>query len=199
MMRNIKKAGLLIGLLASPALVFLYLVTFTTNHYDLPYFFPLQDDQTGEYIMAGQDSVYYTADLTLVYTASEAETCKANLISLLPEVCDEDCQLQIMNYMKVREIMEGFTDNCSHIFYGTALTDLVASAEIVNAKLIDSLQRGQLTDMLKLESDKANGAETVLLDGEGRIRGYYKLNDKAELDRLSAEIKVLNHNLTNLK
>lgn len=195
-MRNIKKVGLLIVLLASPALVFLYLVTFTTNHYDLPYFFPVQDESSGEYLMMGTDTVYYQVDRK-VFSQKGGSQCRVSVISLLPEICDENCQRQIMNFNVVQEVINEFPQNCLNIYSMQDSQSYFADQQFAHLNLLDSQQRSQLVELLKLNTTEAKNTETVLLDENGHIRGFFRLSDNKDLDRLFAEIKILNHNLAN--
>lgn len=55
---NFKKAGILIGLLAVPALLFIVLKLFGHNYYTLPYYFP-ELDETGNVVMNGKDTVFH--------------------------------------------------------------------------------------------------------------------------------------------
>ena len=57
-MFNIRKAGMLIILLALPAFFFLFLKVLGTNHYDLPRFHPLRD-AAGSIVTDHGDTAYY--------------------------------------------------------------------------------------------------------------------------------------------
>lgn len=196
-MSNIKKVGLLIGLLASPALIFLYLVTFTTNHYDLPYFFPLVDENTKEYQMQGSDTVYYQIDRSAFISGNKEANCNVSVVSILPEDCDENCQRQIMNFSSLKDVLNAFPGNCLAVYYYGALQETLAERNISKGYEMDSVNRADILHTFKLDTEEAKGAETILIDQQGRIRGFFELSNSKDLDRLFAEIKILNHNLAN--
>jgi protein SCO1/2 len=55
---NFKKAGILIGLLVVPALLFIILKISGRNYYSLPYYFP-ELDETGNVVMNEKDTVFH--------------------------------------------------------------------------------------------------------------------------------------------
>ena len=57
-MKYLSKAGILIAILVVPALVFLGLKFFATNHFKVPYFVP-ELDETGQVKTAGKDTVFH--------------------------------------------------------------------------------------------------------------------------------------------
>jgi hypothetical protein len=198
-MRSIKKVGLLIALLAGPALIFLYLVTFTTNHYDVPYYFPEVDEQTGMVQLDGNDTVYYQVPHQIGSLALFDANCKATLISIVPEDCQDDCLRQIMNFGVVQETIDEFEQNCFTVYQAPTESHKEIPSLVKRVTTIDSAEYVALSNALRLNSEEAKGANAVLLDYKGRIRGFFKLHNKVELDRLFAEMKILNHNLTTEK
>lgn len=58
MQKNIKKVGILIGILAVPTFIFVFLKFFGQNYYKLPYLMP-EIDETGQVIVNGVDTVFH--------------------------------------------------------------------------------------------------------------------------------------------
>src|SRR6218665_3949188 len=58
MIKNTKKAGVLIGILVIPAFIFIFLKLFGNNYYKLPYMMP-EIDEHGQVLMKGADTVYH--------------------------------------------------------------------------------------------------------------------------------------------
>lgn len=193
-MRSYKKVGLLIGLLAGPALIFLYLVTFTTNHYDVPYYFPEYGDN-GEVQLNGKDTVYYKVPEHIGTLAPFRSNCDVTLVSFISDDCDDDCRRQIMNFGIVQETVDEFEKNCFVVFRNEGKDELEFSPTVKNIIKVDSTEQQDLRKAFKLDSEEAQDANVVLLDQEGRIRGFFRIHEKIELDRLFAEVKIVNRNL----
>ncbi|CAH0997017.1 hypothetical protein EMA8858_03154 [Emticicia aquatica] len=58
MQKNTAKVGILIGILAVPTFIFVFLKLFGQNYYTLPYFMP-EIDETGQVIVKGADTVFH--------------------------------------------------------------------------------------------------------------------------------------------
>ncbi len=58
MRKNINKVGILIGILAVPAFIFVFLRLFGHNYFKLPYLMP-EIDATGQVVMSGADTVFH--------------------------------------------------------------------------------------------------------------------------------------------
>lgn len=209
-MINFRKAGLLILTLVIPALVFVFLKLFATNHYDLPYYHP-QFTATGDITLNNGDTVFYKVpEITLKKTDGNSFVAKLGdgkmtVVNFLPQACDDSCKIVL-----------GQVDRISALTESIPNLQLLTLAENWNGKnasypvLMDSKNWLVLTGsteevaevckrVLKMETKvpkaKTNSLESklVLIDTKGQIRGYYNLSDLEETDRLMGEIKILDY------
>ncbi len=199
-MFDIRKAGMLIVLLALPAFFFLFLRTCATNHYDLPYFHPLADS-AGRVIFDGKDTVYYQVSgvlgvtlggdtvtsrvlggkITAFYLGgdSDGENRLSEYKSRLVEILANERDFQLLERIRSGHDGSGEVPAVIRVESGTGL--------------------GSWESILKI--DEKNGSagtlyensSLVLVDGERYIRGYYDLSDTDDFDRAAAEIKILSY------
>jgi protein SCO1/2 len=209
-MINFRKAGLLIVTLVIPALVFVFLKYFGTNHYDLPHFFPVKDN-TGKIVVKQGDTLFYKVPVIRLNNTDGKSIAltpgrgKITVVGYLPEHCLNTCQVVLGQMQRVFDMKE-------HIANLQLLTladkwngveDIYP--ESLNTKGWEVLtgSEGQVkrvwNDALKLLTEvpesKTNALETklVLIDEDGHIRGYYNASDVEETNRLMAEIKILDY------
>jgi len=208
-MINFRKAGLLIVTLVIPALVFVFLKLFATNHYDLPRYHP-QLDSSGRVMVNYEDTLFYMVPGIHLKNVSGNPVTenfgkgKISVVGYLPENCDETCKIVLDQVARVFALKEnipnltlftiaekwasknsGYPDG----FNSDNWPVITGSREEVNHAL----------ELLKFETNvpkaKTNSIESklVLIDVNGHIRGYYNLADVEETDRLMAEIKILDY------
>ncbi|REA59910.1 hypothetical protein DSL64_16520 [Dyadobacter luteus] len=191
MIKKYVKAGLLIVTLVIPALVFGFLRFFTTNHYNIPYFHPVKN-AAGQIKVERGDTVFYALPDIGGYKFRD----KLTVISYFEPNCVDSCEVMHDNLDRIYGLTEGIKD----------LNVMLVSDTIVDAsvrgwkdgwrsvKLVD----GDRTSVLLWDyqdpgktvvGDRDN--RWILIDKEGRIRGYYNGASHDETDRLMAEIKIL--------
>lgn len=200
-MFDIRKAGMLIVLLAFPAFFFLFLKTCGTNHYDLPYFHPLADS-AGRVVFDGTDTVYYQVSgvlgvtprgdtvtsrllkgkITAFYLGGSSDPVKDSRLSE-----DKSRLLEILSNEKDFQLLER-----------TVEQDVEAGGPAL-IKIKSGSAPYRWEEILKIgekpgpEGTLYAAGSLVLVDGQGYIRGYYDLSDTDDFDRAIAEIKVLSY------
>ncbi len=200
-MFDIRKAGMLIVLLAFPAFFFLFLKTCGTNHYDLPYFHPLADS-AGRVVLNGTDTAYYRVSGVLGVTP-RGDTVTSGLLGdkisafYLGGSHDPagENRLSEDNKSRLLEILSGEKD--------FQLLEITGEQDAEVGAALIKIRSGSVPDRWEevLKIDEKPGSEgtlyasssLVLVDGEGYIRGYYDLSDTDDFDRAIAEIKVLSY------
>ena len=209
-MINFRKAGLLIITLVIPALVFVFLKLFATNHYDLPHYFPVTDT-AGKIVVNNGDTLFYKVPgIRLKNTSGnmiseDFGNGQVTVVGYLPEHCLATCEIvlgqvervfslrQTIPYLNVVTLADKW-DRTNKNYPQTLNTKgwkvLTGSEEEVKNAWNDKLKL-----LTEIAGSKTNSLETklVLIDGEGHIRGYYNASDSEETDRLMAEIKILDY------
>lgn len=193
-MLKLKRAGMLIFLLAFPALFFLFLRSCGTNHYDLPYFHPVTD-ANGQ--IAGSDTVYYQLSGPIGITPGgdtvQAEELDGKINVFLygiPAAGTSSTRWET-NRNRLLDVMSG-EDDCQFL-ESESVTDTNTAPRVIRLK--EPADSWKI--LLKLDKTPALGrtfspnSSLILVDGARRIRGYYDLTDSDELDRAMAEIKIL--------
>lgn len=201
-MFDIRKAGMLIVLLAFPAFFFLFLKTCGTNHYDLPYFHPLADS-AGRVVFDGADTVYYQVSgvlgvtprgdtvtsrrlegkITAFYLGGSSDPVKENRLSE-----DRSRLLEILSGEKDFQLLERTGEQDVEAGGGPALITIKSGSAPDHWEEV--LKIGEKPGP---EGTLYAAGSLVLVDGEGYIRGYYDLSDTDDFDRAIAEIKVLSY------
>jgi hypothetical protein len=74
-----------------------------------------------------------------------------------------------------------------------ALSELVEDEGFTNLNVLslNNLPTKKLTDFKKCTLFLRDPWNAVLIDNQKRIRGYYKIGDRNEMDRLEVELKIL--------
>lgn len=209
-MNRFFKAGLLVLTLVIPALIFVLLQLFATNHYAIPFFNPAVDN-VGNIQMIGKDTVFQKQlhlsfkDLTVDSTISLDLEGKYNLINYLPSHCVENCDL-LLDQLKRIYALNSEIENLRIITFSDSLAinkvlfDKIHQTSSWNTYVISKDTRDQLfvdsllfdrQNILVRTSFPSN--QLVLIDDMGYFRGYYKMDDLDESERLMAELKVLKY------
>jgi protein SCO1/2 len=204
-MSKYKKAGFLIALLVVPVFIFLFLKGFTTNHFDLPYFRPLME---GGQVKIGVDGdTLYRPVAGLLFkdnavVVSEAELKdRYTVIGRVIDTVDAPSKMILTNLGRIY----GLATSVPAVRIVT-LTNVGGQVQ----SSLDSPRDGWRVWEGDVESVAAATRELdlgildeqqtipvnnrlVLVDKFGFIRGYYNGLQPAEIDRLMAEIKILEY------
>jgi protein SCO1/2 len=209
-MINFRKAGLLIATLVIPALIFVFLKLFATNHYDLPYYHP-EINAEGSVIVNNGDTLFYTVpSIALMKPDSSAGTAvfgqgKMTLAGYLPEICDDSCKLYLNQLARLSTLGESIDNlqfltiaqkwNAANADYPEGINTPGWPVLTGTDAEIDSILRNVLKLQTNIPGQKTNSLESklVLIDTHGHVRGYYNAADAEEADRLMGEIKILDY------
>lgn len=200
-MKNYPKAGLLIVTLVIPALIFVLLKLFATNHYILPYFVPERDAQ-GAIRLQNGDTLFHEVSATCGAFDSTRFIGATTVIHYLPAECDDSCKLAISEIERIA----GLKSEISDVQILTVVTDGVDPSKALPAgKPGWKMVRGTVQEIdscylkeLGMDLDTAGSYPgLVLVDEASHVRGYYKSGKREETDRLMAEIKILDYEKKN--
>lgn len=211
-MQKYIKAGLLIVVLVVPALIFIFLQSYTANHFDLPYYVPLQNPETKHVLLNGQDTVFYqvkdfsltSVDSNSVIT-SEQLRGKTVVMSAFKSPCDAVCDKTLSELTRVSGLHQAYPSLSilTIINESQKLSDKITSYQKAGwqvAAVRDSTFQNVVQGNFRLFPENTN-EQTIsvnnrlsLIDGEGFIRGYYDAGKTEEVERLLAEIRVLEYN-----
>ncbi len=219
--RKILKAGILVALLGIPALSFVFLKIFGSNSFDLPHYFPQIGDDGEVVIVAGDTVFTKVPEFTLVGTKGDSVAIKegkVRVVNFFFSRCGTICPIINTSLIKVAEVFKKddrvefvgitidpvfdtpdilkqyseaiggkglnyqFLTGDKKEIYGLAIEGFklpVADASEYDRNIKD-------IDEMFIHSDKV-----LLIDNQGYVRGIYGGTDKADVDRLKVEIKVL--------
>lgn len=204
--------------LAFPVLIFLFLKIFTTNHYDLPYYVPMIDSVRNEVVINEGDTVFYQlGDFRLITTSNETLTSnqlrgKMTVVSSIRLSNVDGYEKVIGELVRINKLSESYPE----LMILTLIPEkgTIIEAELEKRKVVseswkvvsvpDSTKQKYLDTIFHL-SEKVAVPQTIslnnrlsLVDASGYIRGYYNALDPEDIDRLMAEIKILDYS-KNLK
>lgn len=165
-MQKFIKAGMLTLVLVLPALVILFLHGFAENHFQLPYLIPLTDS-SGKVSMNGKD--------TLFYQVPNTDGDQIKIISFISKNASNQLKQQ---YSRVEKLASG----------DVILENIVGSE--TEREAIQTYRVSPLKKEKSLETIPYN-EQFVLLDKKGYIRGFYDGTNPEDVDRLTAEVKIL--------
>ncbi len=198
-MRKFPKAGLLIVTLVIPALIFVLLKLFATNHYILPYFVP-EKDGNGAIIVQNGDTLFHKVSADCGIFSGVNLDGRLTLVSRMPSHCGEPCEraadeLERLAALKTEipelQILVIATDTARSGNWQSVKAD---SAIVANCFLKELSDAGKGSDVLN-----GPAGQIVLIDHEKHVRGFYKAANVEETDRLMAEIKILDYEKKNEK
>jgi protein SCO1/2 len=208
-MNKFTKAGLLIVTLVIPALIFTFLRFFATNHYNIPYFHP-ELDQNGNVIVDTRgDTIFYKVsglkanDLKGTPLSEEIFKGKWTVANYVPALCGDTCGIVLNQLERIHNLgadIQSLTlltlldsnqgNKAGTQWYSSKDRWIIANVtEAERSTLLD----GVLRLNTNIPKAKTNSVETklVLVDKQGYIRGYYDGADPEDINRLMAEIKIL--------
>lgn len=198
-MKIFPKAGLLIVTLVIPALIFVLLKLFATNHYVLPYYVP-ERDGNGAITVQNGDTLFHRVSADCGVFGGVNLDGRLTLVSRMPSHCGEPCEratdeLERLAALKAEnpelQILVVATDTVRKGNWQSVKADSAIIAGCFSKELSDT-EKG---------SEAVNGpaGQFVLIDREKHVRGFYNAADAAETDRVMAEIKILDYEKKNEK
>lgn len=201
-MKNFPKAGLLIVTLVIPALIFVMLRLFATNHYDLPYFNP-QVDSDGKVVIVNGDTIFQKRETLPLASGDYKLKNDISVISFLPKDCSDTCMLVLSNLKRIYDMR---SEENSLIIKTLSEDSVLKSStfpEELGKKGWEALKATdtEVGNILHLESTSLKDkpelypieSRLMLIDSKGYTRGFYNGADSEEIDRLMAEVKILNY------
>jgi protein SCO1/2 len=204
--------------LAFPVLIFLFLKIFTTNHYDLPYYVPMIDSVSNAVVMNEGDTVFYQLnDFSLITTSNEPLTSdqlrgKMMVLSSIRLANVDGYDKVLGELVRINKLSESYPE----LIILTLIPEKEngIKTELEKRRVVSELWKViSVTDSSQYEyvdkifhlSEKAGMHQTIssnnrlsLVDASGYTRGYYNALDPEDIDRLMAEIKILDYS-KNLK
>lgn len=207
-MSKYKKAGFLIALLVIPVFIFLFLKGFTTNHFNLPYFRPVIE--SGGVKLGSEGDTIYQPVVGWQFVdkdkAVSEQSLKGNYVVVWRNIDSIDAparkiftnlgrvhglgtsisDLRIISITNVASEVDSFLSSLGYA--DTQWRVWGNDGEIVK-KVTTDLDRGMTEDQQTIPENN----RLVLIDKSGFVRGYYNGLQPAEIDRLMAEIKILDY------
>lgn len=203
------KTGILIVLLVVPVLIFLFLKGFTTNQYALPYYVPARDSATNQILTQEGDTVFYQIRDFSLETINKGKITRKDIagqvtvVSAVTESCSEACLKGLNQLNRVSALHKNNFPIGVFVLVqrDDQLLDPVQQRSGPAWRIItgsDSLIKHHIDNTFRLSEKIANPEpsrfQCCLIDEKGYIRGYYDVSDPEEVDRLLAEIKILEYN-----
>jgi protein SCO1 len=161
-MKKYFKAGMLTLLLVLPAFIILFLHGFAENHFKLPYLVP-KLDTNGSVIMNKKDTVFYQ----------------------IPDGSSN--KIQVIGF---------FADSAVAIAQQMMRVERLRMSDVVIKRVGEEKVALEKYKPMSLEKKKPKKTilyheQFMLIDKQGYIRGRYDATDPVDVDRLLAEIKIL--------
>ncbi|OJJ16463.1 SCO family protein [marine bacterium AO1-C] len=217
-MNKIVKAGVLIILLALPVFLYLFLKVFGQNKYSLPVYYPMGVDSVKVDGKWKVDSVYHKitpfefTNQDNKKVSSESVKDKIYVADFFFTRCGSICPKMSSQLTRVQEAFKGeqnvkilsFSIDPEHDSVDI-LKNYAAQYKAVSGqwhfltgdkhKIYDLGQKGFKIPVGKEEEvvtpDYFHSSRLMLVDKQGRIRGYYNGVSRDDVDKLILEIKVL--------
>ncbi|MEZ4901403.1 MAG: hypothetical protein R2822_06395 [Spirosomataceae bacterium] len=165
-MKSYLKAGILTLVLVVPAFLVLFLHSFGENHFQLPYLVPLTDS-SGKVSMNGKDTLFY-----------RLPNKNQNTIEIVGFMGSDEP----LSKKEALAMLEKMASN------EVVITKIASdSAEVIARKIY----RVQPIKKAKPNKTISYDEQFLLIDKQGFIRGNYDATSPEEVDRLSAEVKIL--------
>jgi len=199
-MKNFSKAGLLIITLVTPALIFVFLTYFGTNHYVLPYYNPTIN-RTGQVEIENGDTLFRKISEIKLKAAKTNVIGKLTVVNYLPETCKDSCLLMLAQLERINNLTSDIPDLVILSLTKTVKKKSDYSDElgkggwkVLSANKDESMN--VLHNQLGLQTNSFEN-RLVLIDKQGFTRGFYNGADSEDADRLMAEIKILQYEYRN--
>ena len=219
---RILKVMVLVCILLIPVLIILFLKGFTQNQYDIPIFFEtgVEDPFGACGHEAGQQ--HYIPDFTFVsqdstWVGRDDMEGKVTIVDFFFTSCPSICPIMSSEMERVQDI---FRDEDMVQIYSVTIDPDHDTPEILSEyaeehgakpgkwfflhgpkeKAYDLVRCGfalPIVDGLGNPDEFVHSDKFVLVDGQGRIRGYYSGTSREEVDELILETRILLHGVAN--
>jgi protein SCO1/2 len=207
-MKKYRKAGLLICTLVIPALIFTFLNFFATNHYTIPFYHPLTNAD-GTVKVLKDDTLFYSVGGFAARLQNGSSLPphpfkeKLTVINYVSEACDDSCQSMQNNLERIYSLRSQIpllqlVTVCDSITDDIKLTPAFANRNgwllaKVKPEDLETIQNQVLKFDTRIPKAKNNSVQSklIFIDKNETIRGYYNGYDPEEINRLMAEIKIL--------
>lgn len=207
-MSKYKKAGFLIALLVIPVFIFLFLKGFTTNHFDLPYFRPVIE--SGEAKLGSDGDTLYQPVAGWQFVdkdkAVSEQSLKGNYVVVWRSVNRIDAperkiftnlgrvqglgtSISDLRIITLTNVASEVDSSLSSLGYEDTRWRVWENEREIVKQVTTDLDRGMTEDQQTIPENN----RLVLVDKSGFVRGYYNGLQPAEIDRLMAEIKILDY------
>lgn len=206
-MQKTRKIGLLIILLAIPIFFILFFELFSTSHYAVPVFYENGIDSLTackSSQAAHRVKPLLTSDVAdpQLQPPSHQFIDAVQIVYVLPTDCEDACVNILEELARVQGVLENQAPPQIILIASPDSPSLTVVSEKyqpsqLNWLLLEGTER-QYPSFLQCElvlprTDIPLYETFVLVDRLGQIRGYYQGTDPAEVDRLIAEIRVLEY------
>lgn len=189
-MNKITKGLLLFTALILPVFVFVFLKMFGENQFDIPVF---NHTDISPEVNCDDSSIPHVVGELKIKDVVISTSQVANIYHIFDVTTNE---LEMKGLMIVKDRLESKYATIHSI----GLSDSTNSIETLSNKYqIDGLWKiynadeQSLRDFVNCELMITGDESLVLVDNEGKIRGYYNGSDGEETDRLILESKILNY------
>ena len=176
-----KKSSLFVLiLLVFPVIVVVFLHNFGVNRFDIPVFHEKYTEELPECVKNRDFPIKITkSDVGFI---PDSDSLKIVLIADL----ENNLSIDKLQGLRLCSKIEG-----KPISVLTIYSENPVELSCGRTHKMERKQLGEVSSCLFLIP---KGNNTVLLDGKGRVRGYYNCNDREETDRLAIEIDILIQN-----
>jgi protein SCO1/2 len=213
---RILQGFVLICILLVPVLIFMFLKSFGNNTYDIPIFFEQGVDNPFQECPVADTTQHYIPDFTFVNQKSEAVGSKdmkgkVTVVDFFFTSCTSICPVMSSELERVNDM---FREEPSLQILSISIDPTYDTSEILqdyadkynaSAGKWDFLtgDKDEIYQLAKcgfilptldgmgVPDDFAHSDKFVLIDQEGRIRGYYSGTNREDVDLLMLEAKVL--------
>jgi len=200
-MNKFLKTGILLVTLAIPVLIWLFLKNFGQNQFALPLYYQeevpavpgCKDLKIPHSVSLRDEGQEYSTSSTLVDIVTVSY--------LLPETCDDNCQLVLEELANLQTLFSDHTNfQILVLGSGAQYTELEvdqlksqysANPEFWKFVLIPENQFSSVFNCGFLLTKTKLSIPLVLTDKDAKIRGYYEALDTDEVERLKGELKIL--------
>lgn len=208
----------LLCILMIPVLIILFLRTFGSNQYDIPIFYQDGVENPFKECDVVESGQHYIPDF--VFTNQDRESIgrlemeeKITVVDFFFTSCPSICPIMSSEMERVRD---AFRNESSVQIFSISIDPEFDTPEVLASyaerhgatpdkwhfltgekdKIYDLARCGFILptlDGLGVADDFVHSDKFVLVDGLGRIRGYYSGTNRDDVDRLIVEIKILLH------
>jgi protein SCO1 len=221
MLINRSKAGILLATLALPAFVFLYLKFFAYNRFDVPYYFPLLNEE-GEATVINKDTVFYRfPEFKFEDQNGKMAGVKRgdlNIVYFFFSRCGTICPSLNENINRTNKLLDGLG---KYKVYGLSIDPKYDTKEVLfeykkannfsyndwyfltgdkkeiydlavkKYKLPASDAHDYDPNITNIDEAFIHSDKILIIDKEGYCRGIYTGTDRHQVDKLILEMKVL--------